>query len=219
MTQENGNVKLVGSVIVVAIIVLVGIKFYEPRSCVAPVVTPMTTTDDDTILGNADAPVTVVIFGDYECPFCKKAYDTAEVQMRKEYVDTGKVKMVFRDYPLDNIHQNARPASEAAQCALPQGKFWEYHDALFDQQEKLGSIDYVKLAGDLGLDTVVFKSCFDNKTYAAEVEADREAGIAMGIEGTPATFINGELVPGAYPYATYKQAIDRALKGANCETK
>jgi protein-disulfide isomerase len=129
-------------------------------------------------------------------------------------VDTGKVKMVFRDFPLDNIHPAARPAAEAAQCAQPQGKYWQYHDALFDRQEQLPSLDYVKLAGELGLDTAAFQKCLTEGAYAAEVQQDMEAGIALGITGTPGTFVNGILIEGAYPYETYKATIEDALREA-----
>lgn len=93
--------------------------------------------DDDAVLGDAQAPVTVVVFGDYQCPFCKQAFDTAEKQLRDEYVKTGKVKMVFRDFPLTDIHPAALPAAIAAECVHLQGKYWEYHDALYQNQNSL----------------------------------------------------------------------------------
>jgi protein-disulfide isomerase len=213
MTDQSNNGKLIFSSIIVAAVVVGGAMLYKPGSRPTPP-NPATSVDDDAVLGNADAPVTMVIFGDYQCPFCKKAFDTAEAQVRVDYVATGKVKMVFRDYPLVDIHPYARPASEAAQCALPQGKYWEYHDALYQHQSELATLDYVKLAGDLKLDTKAFKTCLDNGTYANEVEKDHEDGVALAVDGTPATFINGKLIPGAYPYATYKQVIDDALKAA-----
>ena len=95
------------------------------------------TTDDDAVLGDPNAPITMIIFGDYQCPFCGQAFRTSEAQVREEYVDTGKVKMVYRDFPITNIHPAAVPAAEAAQCAGSQGKYWEYHDALFENQERL----------------------------------------------------------------------------------
>ena len=94
------------------------------------------TIDDDFVLGDPAAPVTMIIFGDYQCPFCGQAHNTAEKQVREKYVKTGKVKMVYRDYPL-SFHPAATPAAEAAQCAGAQGKYWEYHDALFENQERL----------------------------------------------------------------------------------
>ncbi len=215
MSTENNNVKLIATAIIVAAIVVAGALVYQPGQHVppAPVATPATSLDDDAVLGGVDVPVTMVVFGDYQCPYCKQAFSTAEAQVRKDYVDTGKVKMVFRDYPLE-FHPFAIPAAEAAECAHAQGKYWEYHDALYAAQDQLATIDYGKLAGDLKLDTKTFKNCVDGHTYANEIELDRQAGIALGVTGTPATFINGKLIPGAYPYATYKAAIEAALKAA-----
>ena len=93
--------------------------------------------EDDVVLGDPNAKVSVIVFGDYQCPFCEQAYKTSEAQLRKEYVDTGKVNMVFRDFPLSNLHPAAIPAAEAAECAHAQGKYWEYHDALYENQDKL----------------------------------------------------------------------------------
>lgn len=215
MDTENSNTKLVISSIIVAAIVIAGAIIYQPgsRPASSPKFSAASDVDDDAVLGSADAPVTIVIFGDYECPYCKKAADTAEAQIRKEYVETGKVKLVFRDYPLE-FHASARPAAEAAQCALPQGKYWEYHDALFARQSELATLDYVGLAKSLGLDEKAFKSCVDSGTYTNEIEKDRQAGLALNVEGTPASFINGTLVSGAYPYEAYKSVIEAALKNS-----
>ena len=218
-TNAGGsNVKLITTTLIVAAIVIAGSMLYQPGTHPdAPAKInsdPSMSAAGNAVLGNPDAPVTMVIFGDYQCPFCKKAFIESETKIRTDYVDTGKVKMVFRDFPLDSIHPYARPAAEAAQCALPQGKYWQYHDALYAHQEELATINYVKLAGDLGLDTKTFKVCLDNKTYADEVQKDQDAGSTLGVTGTPAHFINGKLIAGAYPYATFKAAIDNALKAA-----
>jgi protein-disulfide isomerase len=215
MQTENSNAKLIITSIIVAALVIAGAIVYQPGKSLAPTSKfgAASELDDDAVLGSADAPVTIVIFGDYECPYCKKAADTAEVRIRKEYVETGKVKLVFRDYPLE-FHASARIAAEAAQCALPQGKYWEYHDALFARQSELATLDYVGLAKSLGLNAEEFKSCIDTGTYKNEIEIDRRAGMALGIEGTPASFVNGTLIGGAYPYETYQQVIEAALKSS-----
>lgn len=171
------------------------------------------TVDDDVVLGEADAPVTVIVFGDYECPFCERLYQDAEKQMREEYIKTGKVKMVYRDYPL-SFHPSAQPAAEAAECAGDQGKYWQYHDALFERQSTLATLNYIDLAGELGLDKTAFKSCVETNKFASEVAQDQADGIAAGVDGTPASFINGKLVSGAVPYATFKAAIEAALAEA-----
>ncbi len=223
--QITDNGKLIASSIIVAALIIAGSMVYTPGSGGTDnflkkadggrkiSLEAAMSTDDDFVLGNPDAPVTMVVFGDYECPFCKKSADTAEAQVREEYVASGKVKVVFRDYPL-SFHEFARPAAIAAQCAGAQGKYWEYHDMLFKNQEKLASVDFAKLAGEVGIDSVAFTACTVDPKTAAEVEADFQAGQLLGVEGTPATFINGALIPGAYPYETYKEAIETALKEA-----
>jgi protein-disulfide isomerase len=167
--------------------------------------------DDDAVIGDVDAPVTMIVFGDYQCPFCKQQADNAEAGIRRDYVGNGKVKMVFRDFPLEGIHPSARPAAEAAQCAAAQGKFWQYHDALYAKQAELGSLDYTKLASDLGLKTAEFTSCLKDPATAAEVSKDLADGSAAGIAGTPGSFINGIYIEGAYPYSDFKKVIDGEL--------
>jgi len=166
--------------------------------------------DDDTILGEVDAPVTIIVFGDYECPFCERMYQDAEQQIRDEYVATGKARIVYRDFPL-SFHPAAMPAALAAECAGDQGKYWNYHDALFDRQAEIESMDYVALADELELDVDVFTQCFETEKYADEVAKDFQDGANAGVEGTPATFINGKLVSGAQPYSVFKQVIEAEL--------
>lgn len=168
------------------------------------------TIDDDVVLGDVDAPITLIEFGDFECPFCKQLHDQTMKRIRDEYVSTGKVRMVYRDFPL-SFHPSAVPAAEAAECAKEQGGFWNYHDALFENQASLAQLDYVELAGKLGLDKEEFRSCYESRRYKEEVEKDLRDGIAAGVQGTPATFINGVLVSGAVPYETFKGAIEAAL--------
>jgi protein-disulfide isomerase len=174
------------------------------------------TADDDVILGNPDAGVAIIEFGDYQCPFCKKLFEQIEQQIIKEYVKTGKAYLVYRDFPLDAIHPYARPAAEAAECARDQGKYWEYHDELFGRQSELASLDFVALAAELGFDKAEFKQCVDSGKYKKEVQSDYEDGVAAGVRGTPATFIvangNAELISGAQPYEAFKAAIERALQ-------
>ncbi len=171
--------------------------------------------DDDVILGDPKAPVTLIEFGDYQCPFCLKLFEETEGKLREEFVKTGELKMVYRDFPLDQIHPFARPSAEAAECARDQGKYWTYHDALFEKQKELASLDFTILAGELGLDTAQFKSCVDTRKYKDEVEKDYQDGIAAGVTGTPGNFIvSGEFVkylPGALPYEAFKAAIEEAL--------
>lgn len=165
--------------------------------------------EGNAILGDPNAPVTWIEFGDYECPFCKQLFET-EKRIKEEYVATGKMKMVYRDFPLD-FHPNAVPAAEAAECAGDQGSYWAYHDILFERQSQLGTLNYVAVAGELGLDTEIFASCVENRTHKDEVEKDMRDGVAAGVQGTPGVFINGEMVAGAYPYEHFVEIIERKL--------
>ncbi len=192
------------------------------------------TKDDDVILGDPKAPITLLIFGDYQCPFCAAAtghnpevikalqariplWQPAEPNIIEHYVKSGKVNMVFRDFPLDSIHPYARKAAEAAECARDQGKYWAYHDYLYAHQDTIPTIDYVAVAGTLGMDATAFKTCFDGEKYAKEVEKDYQDGLAAGVEGTPGNFIlsnNGKdvrVLPGADSYETFKRVIDEIL--------
>lgn len=166
--------------------------------------------DDDPVLGAADAPVTIVEFSDFQCPYCASFRTQTFEQIKSEYIDTGKVKFVYRDFPLD-FHSEAMPAAEAAECADEQGKFWEYHDKLFENQKSLGTNNYKKWAADLDLDTKKFNECLDSKKYKDEISKDIADGEDVGVTGTPAFIINGQLVSGTRPFSAFKQIIDQEL--------
>lgn len=172
--------------------------------------------DDDVILGDLEAPVTLIEFGDYQCPFCFRLFKETEEKLREEFIKTGKLKMVYRDFPLDQIHPFARPAAEAAECARDEGQYWTYHDALFLKQRELATLDFTALAGELGMDAKKFGDCVSTRKYKDEVEKDYQDGIAAGVTGTPGNFIvAGDFVrvlPGALPYETFKAAIEEALQ-------
>jgi protein-disulfide isomerase len=169
--------------------------------------------DDDSIKGDPNAPVTIIEFSEFQCPFCKKYVDEAYLKIIEEYVDAGKVRYVFRDFPL-GFHDQAKPAAMASECAHEQGKYWEYHDLLFENQVDLSIENYKKWAVDLGLDTGQFNDCLDTEKYAEEVDNDLADGQSYGVSGTPAFFINGKMISGAQPYAVFEQAIEEALEGA-----
>lgn len=166
--------------------------------------------DDDPVKGSSDAPVTMIEFSDYECPFCARYYLQTFPQIDENYIQTGKIKLIFRDYPL-GFHQYAKPAAEAAECANEQGKFWEYHDKLFQNQESLDNPSLKQYAVDLGLDATAFNECLDSEIMASEVEKDFQDGVSYGIKGTPTFFINGIKVVGAQPYEVFEQIIEQEL--------
>lgn len=168
--------------------------------------------DDDPILGDKDAKVTIIEFSDFECPYCSRVapmvHDVVEA-------NKGKVRVVFRDYPL-TFHKQARPAAHAANCANAQGKFWGFHDQLFKNQQAEGALEdkalktYARLAG---LDGAKFDECLaDTARYTAEVDKDMKDGEKAGVEGTPTFFINGRLFTGAPTAEGFQSAIDAALK-------
>jgi len=147
--------------------------------------------DDDPILGNPEAKITMVEFSDFQCLFCRRFWEEAFRQIKKEYIDTGKVRLVYRDYPLP-FHPAAQASAEASECADEQGKFWEMHDKIFEEQAKQGTetITYgvselKKWASQIGLDSAKFNQCLDSEKYKSEVEKDLADGSSYGVSGTP----------------------------------
>jgi len=185
----------------------------QPSAPAAPSA-PVNVATGSHIKGDANAKVTIVEFSDFQCPFCKRHVQQTDSQIIKEYVETGKVKIAFRHFPL-SFHQNAQKAGEASECAAKQGKFWEMHDVLFEKGQGDGAgLDVASLkqyAVDLKLDTAKFNTCLDNGETASIVQQDFKDGQAAGVSGTPAFFINGKPLVGAQPFSSFKTAIDAAL--------
>lgn len=167
--------------------------------------------DDDPFLGEKNAKVTFIEFGDYQCFFCKKFWEDTLPQLKKEYIDTGKVKFMYRDFPLSSTNPAARVAAEAAECANDQGKYWEIHDKLFQEQDRINLDNVKKWAAEIGLDSQKLNQCLDSKKYKDEVEKDYNDGIKAGVTATPTIFINGKKVVGALPFATFKSLIEEEL--------
>ena len=175
--------------------------------------------DDDPALGSPDAKVTIIEFGDYQCPSCRMFWKDVEPRLKKDYIDTGKVRLVFRDFPIVEIHPEAVLASIAVNCAGAQEKYWQYHDKVFREQYNRGdgvvrfkNTDLKKWAKDLGLDTASFDACLDSARGKDEVAKDKADGDAVGIPGTPMFFINGRAVGGAQPYPVFRQVIEEQLR-------
>lgn len=166
--------------------------------------------DDDSIKGDVDAPVTIIEFSDFECPFCTRFYENTLPQIIKEYVDTGKARFVYRDFPL-GFHPNAQKAAEAAECAGEQGKYYEMHDKLFDDGVSGGVEGFKGYAADIGLDSVEFDECLDSGEMESEVKKDMADGQQAGVSGTPGFFINDVLVSGAQPFEAFEQIIEAEL--------
>ncbi len=161
------------------------------------------------IRGNKEAPVTIVEFSDFECPFCSRARPIVN-KVRETYGD--KVRVVFRHFPLFQIHPEAQKAAEAAGCAEEQGKFWEMHDRLFANQGKLQVAELKGHAAALGLGADAFNQCLDSGKHAGDTQRDAQEGSDYGVSGTPAFFINGRPLVGAQPFETFAQVIDDELE-------
>lgn len=162
---------------------------------------------NDPFKGAADAKVTVVEFSEFQCPFCSRVGPTLQ-KIWEVYGD--KVRIVFRDFTLP-MHARAIPAAEAANCANEQGKFWEFHDKLFANQQALSDDDFKKYATELGLDTDKFNTCYSTGKYRADVQKDAADGAKIGVTGTPAFFINGRFLSGAQPFEAFKAIIDEEM--------
>ena len=171
---------------------------------------------DDHILGNKDAKVTIVEYSDFRCPFCERFYKLVEQPLIADYVNTGKARFIFRHFAF--LGSQSTWASEAAECAGEQGKFWEFHNWLYNNQAPESDLNYysknnlIKYAGQVGLNTAQFASCLNSDKYLKRVSDDSASGKAAGVTGTPTIFINGNKIVGAQPYETFKQTIDNLLK-------
>jgi protein-disulfide isomerase len=179
----------------------VNILFEAPREEVA-------VAADDPALGAASAPVTVVEFSDFQCPFCQRVAPTLK-QLKATYGD--KIRIVWKDFPLTSIHPEAFKAAEAGNCAREQGKFWEFHDRLFANQQALQPDALKEHAAAVGLDTAAFNMCLDSAKHSDRVQQHIAAGTRLGINSTPAVFINGRQVSGAQPYEVFAGIIDEEL--------
>ncbi len=176
------------------------------------------------VKGSADAPVTLVEFTDYQCPFCRRHFQTTMPQIVKAYVDTGKVRYVLKEFPIPSLHPDAPKAAEGALCAGDQGAYWKMHDAIFQNPRAVSPDQLKEKATALGLDVAIFSDCLDGSKYQEQVNADQRAGQKLGVRGTP-SFLLGRTDPanpdkikatkfirGAQGYAAFKQAIDELLK-------
>ncbi len=158
--------------------------------------------------GLPNAPIEMIEFSDFQCPFCQRAHATVE-QVLATYGD--RIRFVYRHYPVQG-HAAAKPAAEASECAKEQGKFWPFHDRLFANTSKLSDADLKAHAAAVGVDTATFNACVDSHKYRSVVEADARDGDAVGVNGTPAFYINGRMISGAQPFEVFKKLIDDELQ-------
>ena len=162
--------------------------------------------------GRNGAPVTIIEFSDFECSFCSAFFRDTLPQIQEQYVSTGKAKLVYKHLPI-NFHPQAIPAALASECAREQGRFWEYHDILFLNQESLGSASYTKWAGDLGLNPQQFSECLESRKHQDRVTSDAQQAVQAGISGAPGFLVNGIPISGSQPFSVFRQVIEEELEG------
>lgn len=172
--------------------------------------------DDDPAIGAEDAPVTIIAFSDFQCPYCRQFEQGAFQQLKSEYIETGQVRLVFRDFPLTEIHPNALSAAMAAECAHDQDAFWPMHDRLFANQSAWGDSSnpnetFSNYAEEIGLDVDAFRQCLESQEPLPEIRNDFQAGVDGGVRGTPAFFLGEEMLSGAQPFSAFQQRIERLL--------
>ncbi len=161
-------------------------------------------------LGPDDAPIVIVEFSDFQCPYCRRFQSETYQPLLDAY--PGQIRFVYRNLPLTSIHPNAMPAAVASLCARDQDAFWGYHDKLFSS-EQLDQDTYIRYAADLGLDTETFTACLSDGSHDAEIQADMDFAISLGVQSTPTFFVNGLAVVGAQPLSYFQQLIDKELAG------
>lgn len=205
---------LVATIAASAVTLLVGLQVASSGTDRVP---PRVAAGDGRVLGDASAPVTVVEYADFQCPVCKRAESSIISRIEEEYVLDGRVKIEFRMFPF--LGQESWDAAQAAEAAREQGKFWEYHNALFNAQgrENSGAFAYdelVRLAREAGLDVARFEATLTANTYLDAIQREKDAAVEAGVNSTPTFFVNGEKIVGAQEYSVFRDAIERALADA-----
>lgn len=224
--MENKNSSLIPATILIAGLIIGGAIIYSGRfdnrnGTAGPTPSDNNTgavvvsIDDDVVLGDPNAPVTIIEFSDYECPFCAKFWENTLPELKEKYINTGKAKFVYRDFPLSS-HQKAQKAAEATECAQDQGRFWEMHDKIFENQSAIDASNLKQYAVDLGLDTSSFDECLDSNKHKSEVKKDFDDGRRAGVSGTPTFFIGSddegyEKLVGAQPFSAFEEVIERLI--------
>jgi protein-disulfide isomerase len=161
--------------------------------------------------GPKDAPIVIVEFSDFQCPFCQRWHDQVYESLMAAY--PGQIRFVYRNLPLTQIHSQAMSAAEASLCAGEQDAYWQYHEKLFANSDALNDDLYASLASELELDVTAFEACMSGHQYQADIQADMQFAIDLGVQSTPTFFINGLAIVGAQPLSAFQQVIDRELAG------
>jgi len=222
--DEQDNKFLIPAAIILAGVIVAVAVFYSTKNPsqnadkgnekIASLATLLQVSSSDFVLGDQNAPVTMIEYSDFQCPFCGKFFKETESMLREKYIKTGKVKFIYRNFAF--LGEESLWAAAAARCAGEQDKFWQYHDYLYSNQtgENQGAFSKDNLksfAVVLGLDKGKFNTCLDSEKYTDLIQEETKAGGEAGVQGTPASFINGILYPGALPNATFTQIINNEL--------
>ena len=173
------------------------------------------TIDDSTVLGDINAPVTIIEFSDFQCPFCKRLHEQVSPLVTTEYINTGKVRFIYKNYAF--LGSTSVKAAQGLWCAHDQDKYWEYHDYVFETLggkygEWMSDQNMEQISEDLQMDANTFETCMQDEKYKTKVEEELAEGQELGVTGTPSTYINGEYVPGAQPYDVFEEVIKRKLE-------
>ena len=193
-----------------------------PTNSAAPAPDAMVARADSArIRGNSSAKVWMILASDFQCPYCKMWHDSSDFTVRREYIDNGKVRLAFVNFPI-NSHQNAIPAAEYAMCAAAQDKFWQIHDALFASQDRWAPLEkpapvFEEIAGSVGVDLTALRACVSAHKMRPLIEADRDKAIKAGVKATPSFFIGGQLLEGVQPASEMRKALDAALAAAGAQ--
>lgn len=211
---RRGRRAAIGAMVIVAAAVVASLIAFQAFSGSSAKVPQRVVTGEGRILGDAKAPVTIVEYADFQCPVCKRAETDLLPQVERDYVQTGKAKIEFRMFPI--IGRESWDAAQAAEAARDQGKFWQYHDALFNAQgrENSGAFSYdelVALARQVGLDVPKFEQTLSSNIHLAEIQREVDAASKAGVNSTPTFFIGTKKIVGVQPYGEFKAAIDAAL--------
>lgn len=209
MSKQNKIILVIAIILIVAGLILMVRENKPPQNNNGQTVRPIDQTDH--IRGDINAPVKMIVYSDFECPFCAQFANTIK-KVEQEFKD--KVAIAFRHYPLPG-HPDAKQAAEASECAAEQSKFWEMHDKLFADNVagRMSSEQFKKDAADLGLDQVKFSQCLDSGKYQDRVYQEMLEGKNAGVTGTPTSFVNGNIYPGAYPFEDFTAPDSQPEKG------
>ena len=207
---------LVGMVALIVVVLLILPGLSSGGGVVIPTPLPRPSSPDNS-LGDPGAPVRVDEFADFQCPFCRRFFQEVEPRFVPEYIETGKVFFLYRQFPV--LGAASVRAGEASLCARDLGAFWPYHDVLFLNQDEtdpqaFSDARLLEFAQGVGLDSGEFSTCVDERRFAGEVQADAQAALSAGLNATPSFLINGQSLSGLLPYADFAQILDEALAGA-----